>query len=195
MSQAADLSELAHRFLIGYVYGRTHSQTGGVLQIWILKRFGTILAFQPLILGLVLLSRELWIEGGVLCGAALFVVVFVESYCAWKTRIPGRRSLSPVTKDALTTFTRAARPSTPRDIDEESTSLVSSTRNTRARGSFASVLEMMSLTLAVMPSPSQARGPVPLGKLPPPFVLLFKICLDADACVPHHSQRLKLWTT
>ena len=154
----------AHRFLIGYVYGRTHSQTGGVLQIWILKRFGTVLALQPLVLGLILLSRQFWIEGGILCGVALFVVLFVESYCAWKTRLPGRRSLNATTRDSLDTFLRAARPTAPRDIDEESASLVSSTRNTRARGSFASILEMMSLTLAVMPSPSQSRGPVPLGK-------------------------------
>ncbi|TCD68080.1 hypothetical protein EIP91_011533 [Steccherinum ochraceum] len=156
------LTLIAHRFLIGYVYGRTHSQTGGILQLWILKRIGTVLALQPLVLGLILLSRQFWIEGGILCGAALFVVVFVESYCRWKTHLPGRRSLSPLTRDSLDTFLRAARPTVPRDIDEENTSLVSSARNTRARGSFASVLEMMSLTLAVMPSPSQARGPVPL---------------------------------
>lgn len=153
----------AHRFLIGYVYGRTHSQTGGMLQIWLLKRLGTILAFQPLILGLIFLSRRFWIQGGVLCGVAVFVVLFVEIYCTLKTRLPGRRSLSRITIDSLDAFARSAKPSTP-DADEENTSLVSSGRNTRARGSFASVLEMMSLTLAVMPSPSQSRGPVPLGE-------------------------------
>lgn len=156
--------ESAHRFLIGYVYGRTHSQTGGLLSLWLLKRFGTILAFQPLILGLILLSRRLWIEGGILCGVALFVALFVETYCTWRTRLAGRRSLSPITKDSLDTFTKTARPTACPDSDEESTSLVSSNRTTRARGSFASILEMMSLTLAVMPSTSQARGPVPLGE-------------------------------
>lgn len=35
----------------------------------------------------------------------------------------------------------------------------------RTRGSMASVLEMMSVTLAVMPSPSQMRGPVPIREL------------------------------
>ncbi|KAJ3557112.1 hypothetical protein NM688_g1642 [Phlebia brevispora] len=74
------LIEAAHRFLIGYVYGRTQSQTGGLLWIWLMKRLGTILAFQPLLLGLILLTRRLWIEGGVLCGAASFVFVFVEFY-------------------------------------------------------------------------------------------------------------------
>ncbi|CAL1693980.1 unnamed protein product [Somion occarium] len=156
------LTLIAHRFLIGYVYGRTHSQTGGLLSIWLLKRFSTVLAFQPLILGLILLTRRLWVEGGILCGVALFVALFVEIYCTWRTRLPGRRSLSPITRDSLDTFMRTARPSTSRDNDEESTSLVSSARTTRARGSFASILEMMSLTLAVMPSASQSRGPVPL---------------------------------
>ncbi|KAI0686067.1 hypothetical protein BC835DRAFT_1408645 [Cytidiella melzeri] len=157
------LTLVAHRFLVGYVYGRTRSQTGGLLQIWVLKRFGTLVAFQPLVLGLIFLSRRLWIEGGVLCGTALFVVVFVETYCRWRTSLPGKKSLSNVTQDSIDTFARAARPNEPREIDEESTSLVSSSRATRLRrGSFASILDMMSLTLAVMPSPSQSRGPVPL---------------------------------
>ena len=146
------------------MYGRTHSQTGGLLQIWLLRRLGTILAFQPLVLGLIFLSRRLWVEGGILCGAAVFVVAVVEGFCNWRTKLPGRSSLSPITQDSLATFGRSTKPARPRDLDEESTSLVSSARNTRARGSFASVLEMMSLTLAVTPSPSENRGPVPLGK-------------------------------
>ncbi|KAI0328490.1 hypothetical protein GY45DRAFT_1355089 [Cubamyces sp. BRFM 1775] len=156
------LTLVAHRFLIGYVYGRTLSQTGGLLHIWLLRRLGTVLAFQPLLLGLIFLSRRLWIEGGVLCGAAFLTVLIVESFCNWRTSLPGRRSLSPITLDCLATFEQTATPGKRRDVDEESTSLVSSARNTRARGSFASVLEMMSLTLAVTPSASEVRGPVPL---------------------------------
>lgn len=129
-----------------------------------MRRFGTVLAFQPLILGLIFLSRELWIEGGILCGFALFVFVFVESYCSWRTRLPGRKSLNPITLDCLETFSRTARPGKNQEAEEESLSLVSSARNTRMRGSNASILDMMSLTLAVVPSPSEARGPVPLGK-------------------------------
>ena len=132
-------------------------------QIWILKRLGTLLAFQPLILGLIFLSRRIWIEGGVLCGAASFVFVFVEFYCTWRTRLPGRRSLAPPTRESLDNFARASRTDANRDVlDEERTSLVSSQRSP-PRGSFASILEMMSLTLAVMPYPSQMRGPLPLG--------------------------------
>ena len=163
---------IAHRFLIGYVYGRTQGQTGGLQQIWLLKRLGTILAFQPLILGLILLSRRIWVEGGVLCGAASFVLVFVEFYCTWRTRLPGKRSLTLPTRESLDEFARAARHDEHRDVlDEERTSLVSSQRSP-PRGSFASILEMMSLTLAVMPSPSQTRGPLPLGT-PPPIYAAF----------------------
>ncbi len=115
-------------------------------------------------MGLIFLTRRLWIEGGILVGAAIFVVVIVESYCSWRIRLPTCSSLTPITQDSLRTFEQNAKPGIGRELDDETTSLVSSARNTaRVRGSFASVLEMMSL-LAVTPSPSETRGPVPLGK-------------------------------
>lgn len=144
------------------MYARTHSQTGGLLQIWLLRRFGTLLSFQPILLGLIFLSREFWIEGGVLVGAGVCVIIFVESYASLKTRTHGRKALSPITQDSLTNFTNATKPGQRSLLESESTSLFSSARGTRTRGSMASVLEMMSLTLAVMPSPSLSRGPVPL---------------------------------
>jgi hypothetical protein len=56
-----------------------------------------------------------------------------------------------------------AHPSNPAVFEEESTSIVSSGRVARTtRGSFASVLEMMSTTLAVVPSRYQQHGPAPL---------------------------------
>ncbi|KAG6846106.1 hypothetical protein H0H87_006470 [Tephrocybe sp. NHM501043] len=153
---------IAHRYLIGYVYGRTHSQTGGLLQIWLIKRFGTLLSLQPILLGLIFLSREFWIEGGILAGVGVAVIVFVEVYTTWMTRMPGRKSLSPITQNSLNTFEVTAW-DTSRRVDDESTSHGSSSgRNPRLRGSMASVLEMMSVTLAVMPSNSNYRGPVPL---------------------------------
>ncbi|KAF8167474.1 hypothetical protein B0H34DRAFT_18533 [Crassisporium funariophilum] len=153
------LTLIAHRFLVGYVYARTHSQTGGLLQIWLLRRFGTLLSFQPILLGLVLMTRHFWIEGGVLVGTGVFVIIFVESYTTWKTRLPGRKSLSPITQNSIDTFASAA----DRYIDHETDTINgSSLPGTRTRGSMASVLEMMSVTLAVMPSASTYRGAVPL---------------------------------
>lgn len=154
--------QTAHRFLVGYVYGRTKSPTGGLVQLFMLRRFALLLALQPLVLGLILLSRRLWIEAGALLGTSLVVALFVELFCSLKMREPGVRSLSPMTRNSLETFRTAARPARRRNVDEESVSLVSSDKQTRSRGSMASVLEMMSITLAVIPSPSQARGPVPL---------------------------------
>ncbi|KAF5374939.1 hypothetical protein D9758_000569 [Tetrapyrgos nigripes] len=154
------LTLVAHRFLIGYVYARTHSQTGGVLQLWLLRRFATLLSLQPILLGLIFLSRQFWIEGGVLVGVGVMVILFVEFYTTWKTRLPGRNSLSPITRNSLETFQNLAK--RPGSSEGEGASLVSSPIGTRTRGSMASVLEMMSLTLAVMPSSSPTRGPVPL---------------------------------
>ena len=154
--------QTAHRFLIGHVYGRTKSPTGGLMQLFMLRRFALLLALQPLVLGLILLSRRLWPEAGALLGTSFVVAIFVELFCSLKTREPGLRSLSPVTRNSLETFKAAARPLRRRNVDEESISLVSSDKNIRSRGSMASVLEMMSITLAVIPSPSQMRGPVPL---------------------------------
>jgi len=155
----------AHRYLVGYVYARTHSQTGGLLQIWLLRRFGTLLSLQPLLLGLIFLSREFWVEGGVLIGIGVIVIVFVESYTHRKTKLPGRGSLSAITRNSLDSFASAAKYTNLRNFDGESASFVSSAKVARARGSMASVLEMMSVTLAVMPSPSPQRGPVPLSML------------------------------
>ncbi|EPQ60336.1 hypothetical protein GLOTRDRAFT_52392 [Gloeophyllum trabeum ATCC 11539] len=156
------LTLIAHRYLVGYVYGRTRSQTGGLLQLWLLKRFGTLVAFQPFLMGLIFLTRRLWPEAGVLLGAAMVVVMIVEGYATWKTRQPGVSSLSNVTRNSLDTFGRMAQ-SRRLELEEESLSLVSSSnRNTRMRGSFASVLEMMSMTLAVAPALTRQKGPVPL---------------------------------
>ena len=183
----------AHRFLVGYVYGRTKSPTGGLLQLFMLRRFALLLALQPLVLGLILLSRRLWPEAGALLGTSFAVALFVESFCSFKTRQPGVRSLSPITRNSLEVFRAAARPARRRNVDEESVSLVSSDKNARSRGSMASVLEMMSITLAVIPSPSQMRGPVPLREYH--WLHLFfdlRLNLDAWAC---WFQKLKRWTT
>ncbi|KAJ3857286.1 hypothetical protein EV368DRAFT_30619 [Lentinula lateritia] len=154
------LTLIAHRFLIGYVYARTLAQTGGLLQLWLLRRFATLLAFQPILLGLIFLSRRLWIEGGILVGTGCAVILFVETFAIWKTRTPGRSTLSPITNDSLDTFRSAARASKRTSVDEASSG--TGAPGGRTRGSMASVLEMMSLTLAVMPSSSIATSPVPL---------------------------------
>lgn len=125
---------------MGYVYARTLSQTGGLAQIWLLRRFATLLAFQPILLGLIYLSREFWIEGGVLIGTGVATILFVEAYTTWRTRTPSKRTLSPITRDSLDTFWDAAKASRVNSVDEGST-VGTGPLGGRTRGSMASVLE------------------------------------------------------
>jgi len=110
------------------------------------------------------MSRRLWIEGGILAGTGVFVLLFVEVYTSVKTRQPGRKSLSAITQNSLERFESGA----DRYLEPETETVNGSTPpGTRTRGSMASVLEMMSVTLAVMPSSSTHRGPVPLRECIP----------------------------
>ena len=68
----------AHRFLIGYVYGRDESPSGGVVQIWLVRRLATVVALQPIVFGLLLLTRELWVEGGVSAGTGVLTIIVIE---------------------------------------------------------------------------------------------------------------------
>ncbi|THH08733.1 hypothetical protein EW145_g2508 [Phellinidium pouzarii] len=156
------LTIIAHRFLVGYVYGRTEAPTGGLLQIWLLKRFATVVSFQPILLGLIFLTRRLFIEGGILVGCGFAAIVAVELYTRYKTRLPGKGSLSAATLNALNTFTERVGSVNQNVLDSEGTPSLVSAPRMRQRGSMSSVLDMMSLTLAVMPPPHQARGAVPL---------------------------------
>jgi hypothetical protein len=154
------------------VYGRTRSQTGGLLQIWVLKRLASLIALQPILLGLILLTRQLWPEGSALLTIGFVIIIFIEVYTRIKERQPGRGALSPVALHALETFRKSAQPDRPTVLDEESTSIVSSGRGARTRGSFASVLEMMTTTLAVVPTQYQQHGPVPIRTSSP-----FLVCV------------------
>lgn len=121
-----------------------------------------MVSFQPILLGLIFLSREFWIEGGVLVGVGVAVMIFVEIYAMRKMKTPGRNSLSAITQDSLNTFETDAWNTDSRAVDDESPSYGGGSGSARVRGSMASVLEMMSVTLAVMPSAARHRGPVPL---------------------------------
>ena len=155
---------IAHRFLVGYVYGRTEAATGGLAQLWLLRRLATIVTFQSILLGLIYLTRRLFIEGGILVGVGVFAIFLVEIYTNYKMKLPGRKSLHEETHQALQVFEETAHAKR-RIIDEEESSgqLNVNSRPVYHRGSFASVLEMMSITLAVTPSNSQSRAAIPLG--------------------------------
>jgi hypothetical protein len=127
----------------------------------------SLIALQPILLGLILLTRRIWPEGSALIAVGIVIIIFVKVYTHIKERQPGRGALSPVALHALESFRKAAQPDRPAVLDEESTSLVSSGRGARTRGSFASVLEMMTTTLAVVPTHYQQHGPVPIRTFSP----------------------------
>ena len=168
------LTLIAHRYLVGYVYGRTDSgQTGGLLQLWVLRRFATLLVLQPVLLGFILLAHRKWIPGGIMIGSAILIVFLVEWYCYKKLKKPGFDSLSPVTRDAVDAYIQSARPAGRLFGSEKNGTSVSSDakgKGPRAKnGSISSVLDMMSITLAVMPGSNRNRPPVPLRKSRQPY--------------------------
>jgi calcium permeable stress-gated cation channel len=129
---------------------------------------------QPLLLGLIFLSQRLWVLGGILTGLGTFLITAVEVYVVIRSGQPGRNSLPLSARQSLTMFRQFAlcRPEQDEDSKpqqsnlDEQRSLTSRERlsQARSRGSLASVLEMMSITLATMPSHSRHRLPVPLGE-------------------------------
>ncbi|KAF8334005.1 uncharacterized protein EI90DRAFT_3050622 [Cantharellus anzutake] len=161
------LTLVAHRYLIGYVYGRVErGQTGGLLHIWLVGRFATMLSLQPLLLGLLLLVHRMWVLGGILLAAAGFIIVFVEAYTTIRLREPGTRSLTNTTRDSLDEFSHVITTAVLREDDEKTLPSLPRSRSvpdlTRSRTtSFASLLDMISSTLAVTPS-RRVKGPVPL---------------------------------
>lgn len=153
------------------MYGRTIAQTGGLLQLWLAKRFASVLALQPFLMGLELLTRRLWPEAGALLGSALVTVLLVEVFAFFLTRRRSARSLHPITREALASFVRAARPRKNTTYSDGSVSAESSHRNGGPRGSYASVLDMMNQTLAMPTSTYQTRSPVPLRE----FLFIFSV--------------------
>lgn len=162
------LTLVAHRYLVGYVYGRTdRGQSGGLLQLWIIRRFATMLALQPFLLGLILLPFHEWALAAVLLGSAAFIVFIVETYTGVRMRQPGVRSLSESSKDSLDEFSREVK--TRRHDDDGEKSLpappegeASSPRQVRRTvASMASVLDMIADTLRV-PRASGPRRAIPL---------------------------------
>ena len=144
------------------MYGRTLAQTGGLLQLWLTKRFATVLALQPFLMGLELLTRDLWPEAGTLLGSAVVIVLLVEALTFFLTRHKSVHSLHPVTREALASFVSVARPRKNTAYSDGRLSAESSHRNGGPRGSYASVLDMMNQTLAIPTSAYQTRSPVPL---------------------------------
>jgi hypothetical protein len=132
------------------------------------------MSLQPILLGLIFLSRSLWVLGGILTGVGTFLLISAEVYVMLRIHSADRKQLPNTALQSLTLFQHIAsnqrsnsdgETKSSSNIDEQA-SLASRERlsQLRSRGSLASVLEMMSITLATIPSRSRNRLSVPLGK-------------------------------
>jgi len=164
------LTLVAHRFLAGYVYGRSdHGQSGGLLQLWILRRFATMLALQPFLLGLILLPFREWGLAGVLLGSAVFIAFVTETYTTARMRKPGVKSLSEASQESLTDLITEIKNRRDDNDDDSEKSLPAAPegeatppRRARAVVSMTSLLDMISRTLALPRSGSRQGQAIPL---------------------------------
>lgn len=164
------LTLVAHRYLVGYVYGRSdHGQSGGLLQLWIVRRFATMLALQPFLLGLVLLPFHEWALAGVLLGLAVFLVFITETYTAARMRKPGVKSLSEASWESLDEFTTEIKNKRDDDDDGEKSPRTATEGGAtpprlarRTVVSMTSLLDMISRTLALPRSAARQRQAIPL---------------------------------
>ncbi|WVQ83967.1 hypothetical protein IAT38_006112 [Cryptococcus sp. DSM 104549] len=73
------LSLVAHRYMSEHVFvERSGGYIGILTAIWTVRRFGWILPVQPVLYGLLLLSRDEWVPGGVSLGVAAAILMLSE---------------------------------------------------------------------------------------------------------------------
>jgi hypothetical protein len=173
------LTLVAHRYLVGYVYGRTdHGQSGGLLHLWILRRLATMLALQPFLLGLILLAFREWALAGVLLGSAAFIAFVAETYTAARMRKPGVKYLSEASRESLDEFAHEIENKNT-DAGDSDSSLPTTPEGDatpprqprRTVVSMTSILDMISRTLALPRSAARQRQAIPLRQSSRPLVV------------------------
>ena len=158
------LTLVVHRYLVGYVYGRTYRvQSGALMHLWLIRRFATMVALQPLLLGLILLVHRLWALASVLLAVAALCVIAVEFHAETQTWEPDVDSLSPAAWESLDKFVSQVMTGEVDLMPHPAQFAVD--QGTRA--SMASMLEMISASLAVAPSAPLQPRPVPFRKFSP----------------------------
>ncbi|OCF59137.1 hypothetical protein L486_03638 [Kwoniella mangroviensis CBS 10435] len=96
------LSFIANRYMIEHVFvDSSAGYTGTVLALWHVRRFGWVLKFQPLLYGLILLSRNEWEIGGVSIGVAIITVLLSEGLTVLRFKDKRRKDLNGNTRKAL----------------------------------------------------------------------------------------------
>ncbi|WVW78796.1 hypothetical protein I302_100758 [Kwoniella bestiolae CBS 10118] len=151
------LSFIANRYMIEHVFVDTSAgHTGTILALWTVRRFGWILGFQPLLYGLILLSRDEWAIGGVSIGVAVVVVAISEGLTILRYREKRRRNLNGNTRKALDELAVTMRI---RDRTEEG----------MARQSRQSDLSLLNRVTALLPGygrlPDHFPLPIPIERI------------------------------
>jgi hypothetical protein len=89
---------------VEYLYAPSRGYEGATLALWTIRRFGWVLALQPLIYGLIVLSRNEWEIGGISIGVAVLTVVLSELLTTVSHPSPSRKRLSATTRRRLDTI-------------------------------------------------------------------------------------------
>lgn len=85
------------------------SFSDGYLGLWLVRRLGWCLGIQPLLYGLILLSRREWAIGGVSCAIALLAVILSEALTARRLPEKRRKHLDSSTRSSLDAVTKSMR--------------------------------------------------------------------------------------
>ncbi|WRT65103.1 uncharacterized protein IL334_002045 [Kwoniella shivajii] len=102
------LSFIANRYMIEHVFVDSSScHPGTVLALWSIRRFGWTLSLQPLLYGLIVISRNEWAIGCVSIGVAVITLVLSELLTVLRFPPPKRKYLSGTTRKALDELTRS----------------------------------------------------------------------------------------
>lgn len=151
---------LACRFLATYTDCNLHGSPGGQVAIGLLWILGWTLCLQPLLLGLVLLSRREWRIGGASVGVAVAGLIVFEVLVRSKCR---RRRLEREDLDRMHSFAQRLKKQTVELVDDgtpEPESDLPASDNIRRRSN-ATIFELMS-DLLIPSERRRSRGPLPL---------------------------------
>lgn len=142
---------------VQYVHAPSTGYEAATLALWTTRRLGWTLCLQPLIYGLILLSRNEWEIGGASIGVSVLTLVLSELLTIGRHPSPSRKSLKSTTRRILGNISRAmTRSST--DIRSRPNSTASS-QLLRPRQSTSSMLRRLT---ALLPGLSRLPDDCPL---------------------------------
>lgn len=141
-----------------YVHAPSIGYEAATLALWTTRRLGWTLCLQPLIYGLILLSRNEWEIGGASVGVAVLTLVLAEYLTAGRHPAPSRRHLSSTSKRMLDDISRAIIRSSTSGTQSRPNSTASS-QLLRPRQSTSSMLRRL---IALLPGLSRLPDDCPL---------------------------------